>query len=61
LQLSAFAKAADGMELPRYENFYSSTPAGLPSDAEVLEKVKKMIADLMALKNAPVMTGDSIS
>ncbi|HTB09967.1 MAG TPA: TldD/PmbA family protein [Bryobacteraceae bacterium] len=55
LRISAFAKASDGMELPRFENFYSSTMEGLPSDAEVLEKVKKMIADLMALKSAPVM------
>jgi predicted Zn-dependent protease len=55
LTLSAFAKASDGMELPRYENFYSATLGGLPSDAQVLEKVSKMIADLMALKNAPVM------
>jgi TldD protein len=55
LMISAFAKASDGMELPRYETFYSPTLKGLPSDAEVLEKVKKMIADLMALKNAPVM------
>lgn len=55
LLISAFAKASDGMELPRYESFYSSTPGGLPSDAVVLEKVQKMIADLMALKNAPVM------
>ena len=55
LRLSAFAKASDGMELPRYENFYSPTLDGLPNDNEVLEKVKKMIADLMALKNAPVM------
>jgi predicted Zn-dependent protease len=55
LALSAFAKAADGMELPLYESFYSSTLAGLPSDDAVLQKVGKMIADLMALKNAPVM------
>jgi TldD protein len=55
LRLSAFAKASDGMELPRYENFYSPTPEGLPGDDEVLEKIKKMIADLMALKGAPVM------
>jgi TldD protein len=55
LRISAFAKASDGMELPRFENFYSATMEGLPSDAEVLEKVKKMIADLMALKSAPVM------
>jgi TldD protein len=56
LMISAFAKASDGMELPRFENFYSSTLEGLPSDEAVLEKVKKMIADLMALKSAPVMT-----
>ena len=56
LMISAFAKASDGMELPRFENFYSSTLEGLPSDEAVLEKVNKMIADLMALKNAPVMT-----
>jgi predicted Zn-dependent protease len=43
------------MELPRVENFYSSTPEDLPSDQVVLEKVQKMVADLMALKNAPVM------
>ncbi len=55
LLISAFAKASDGMELPRYESFYSSTLDGLPGDAAVLEKVQKMIADLMALKNAPVM------
>jgi TldD protein len=55
LLISAFAKASDGMELPLYESFYSTTPESLPSDAAVLEKVQKMIADLMALKNAPVM------
>jgi TldD protein len=55
LMISAFAKASDGMELPRYESFYSPTLDGLPSDAQVFERVKQMIADLMALKNAPVM------
>ncbi len=55
LMISAFAKASDGMELPRYESFYSPTLDGLPGDAQVLERVKQMIADLMALKNAPVM------
>jgi TldD protein len=55
LQLTSFAKASDGMELPRYESFYSSTLAGLPDDASVLHAVDKMTKDLMALKNAPVM------
>ncbi len=53
--ISAFSKASDGMELPRYESFYSSTLQGLPDDAKVLEKVNGMTKDLMALKMAPVM------
>jgi TldD protein len=55
LMVNAFAKASDGMELPRYESFYSSTLQGLPTDAVVLAKVEKMTKDLMALKLSPVM------
>ena len=55
LMISAFAKASDGMELPLFESFYSSTSDGLPTDAEVLQKVDKMTKSLMALKLAPVM------
>jgi TldD protein len=55
LMISGFAKASDGMELPRYESFYSSTLAGMPSDDAVLAKVQQMTKDLMALKTAPVM------
>lgn len=55
LHITAFAKASDGMELPRYESFFSSTPEGLPSDEVVMERVAKMAKDLMALKMAPVM------
>ena len=55
LMISAFAKASDGMELPLYESFYSSTSDGLPTDVEVLQKVDKMTKSLMALKLAPVM------
>ena len=55
LMISAFAKASDGMELPRYESFYSSTMQGLPGDDVVLQKVNTMIKELMALKTAPVM------
>jgi TldD protein len=55
LSIQAFAKASDGMELPRYESYYSSTLTGLPDDATVLRAVDKMTKDLMALKNAPVM------
>jgi TldD protein len=55
LLISGFAKASDGMELPRYESFYSSTLRGLPSDQVVLQKVDKMTKELMALKSAPLM------
>ncbi len=55
LMISAFSKASDGMELPKYESFYSSTLQGLPSDETVMAAVQKMTKDLMALKTAPVM------
>jgi len=54
LSIAAFSKADDGMELPRYESFYSSTLEGLPDEATVLKSVDKMIADLRALKIAPL-------
>jgi predicted Zn-dependent protease len=54
LTLNAFAKASDGMELPRSEYFYSSTLGGLPSDDVVLAKVQTITKELMALKTAPV-------
>jgi TldD protein len=63
LNILAFSKADDGMELPRYESFFSFTPEGLPGDAAVLKAVSNMIADLEALRNAPVVdpyTGPAI-
>lgn len=63
LIISAFTKAEDGMELPRYESFFSFTPEGLPEDQRVLQTVEKMIADLQALRTAPVVepyTGPAI-
>jgi len=63
LLIEASAKALDGMELPRYESFAALTPQGLPDDATVLKAVDKMIADLKALRAAPVVdpqTGPAI-
>jgi predicted Zn-dependent protease len=63
LFLTAFTKADDGMELPRYESFLAVTPAGLPDDETVLATVERMIADLLALREAPVVdpyTGPAI-
>jgi predicted Zn-dependent protease len=55
LMIWAYTKASDGMELPRYETFFSFTPEGLPDDATVLKAVSKVIDDLKALKNAPIV------
>jgi TldD protein len=63
LVISAYTKAEDGMELPRYESFVASTPDRLPDDATVLKTVDHMIADLYALRQAPVVdayTGPAI-
>jgi len=63
LYLSAYAKAADGMELPRYESFFAFTPQELPSDQSVLRAVERMITDLHALQRAPAIdpyTGPAI-
>jgi TldD protein len=50
----AYAKADDGMELPRYESFFGFTEKDLPDDATVLKAVNKMIRDLEALRLAPL-------
>lgn len=55
LFIYAFSKATDGMELPRYETFFATTPGGLPSDEVVLKAVDVMIKDLHALRTAPVV------
>jgi predicted Zn-dependent protease len=54
ISISAATKADDGMELPRHETFFAFRPEGLPSDEVVLAKVERMIADLQALRVAPL-------
>jgi len=63
LYISAYTKADDGMELPRYESFFAFSPEGLPDEATVLKTVDTMIKDLLALRQAPVVepyTGPAI-
>jgi TldD protein len=55
LTIAAFTQAEDGMVLPRYESFVASTPGGLPDDSTILRTVDRLIADLHALKQAPVL------
>lgn len=47
--------ADDGMELWQYAAFDSHTPEGLPHDAEIAAGVDKVIQDLLALRNAPIV------
>lgn len=54
LFLIAYTKADDGMELPRYESFLGFSEKDLPDDATVLKDVDRMIADLEALRVAPL-------
>jgi TldD protein len=63
LFISAFTKADDGMELPRYESFFGVRLEDLPDDATVLKTVAGMIKDLQALRTAPIVepyTGPAI-
>ena len=63
LSISAQTKADDGMTLPRYESFSAFSIDGLPDDDTVLATVDRMIADLHALRDAPVVdpyTGPAI-
>ena len=63
LFLSAQTKADDGMDLPRYESFFAYDPKGLPSDADVLKTVDRMVQDLHTLRTAPLVdpyTGPAI-
>jgi predicted Zn-dependent protease len=55
LDIWALTKADDGMELPRRESFFAFTAEELPSDEEVLAVVEQMMADLAALRSAPVV------
>ena len=55
LSVSASTKADDGMELPRYESFFAFTPDGLPADDVVVAAAEKMVADLQALREAPLV------
>ncbi len=54
LSISAHTEAEDGMKLPLNETWSSFTTNGLPSDETVLQQVERMIADLAALRDAPV-------
>lgn len=51
----AMTKADDGMELPRYESYFASTPDSMPADQEVMTGVNGMMQDLAAMRTAPMV------
>ena len=55
LYLTCEGKADDGMDLRRYESFDASSINGLPEDKEILEAIHRMIDELLALREAPLV------
>ena len=63
ISISASTRADDGMVLPRSEQFFALSPDGLPPDEEVMATVHGMVAELEALRTAPLVepyTGPAI-
>jgi TldD protein len=63
LQISAVAKADDGMELPLYLSYFGFEESDFPSEDRVLADVRSMIETLDKLRTAPLVepfTGPAI-
>lgn len=61
--IQASTIADDGMQLFQYHSFDAHTPEGLPDDETVLAAVDQVIADVLALREAPIVdpyTGPAI-
>lgn len=54
ISLNAEAVAADGMQLPLYQNFYAPVFSGLPADKTVREEARNLSEMLSRLKQAPL-------
>jgi predicted Zn-dependent protease len=55
LFIQAATKADDGMELPLYTSYFARSPEGLPSEAELMAEVARMIDLLSRLRRAPLV------
>lgn len=63
ISISASTRADDGMVLPRTEQFFALSPDNLPPDEEVMAAAHRMVAELDALRTAPLVepyTGPAI-
>ena len=54
LHVQGITKANDGMELPLYNSYFAYRPDKLTADADIMKQTEQMVANLTALKNAPV-------
>jgi TldD protein len=55
LQITASAKADDGMEMPLYLSYFGFNESEIPSETKVLADLRAMIADLSKLRAAPLV------
>jgi TldD protein len=55
LELFVQGKAPDGMDLQRYANFDWVDPSKAPSDATVLDQVRLLTSQIVALQKAPLV------
>ncbi|WP_143785718.1 metallopeptidase TldD-related protein [Ohtaekwangia koreensis] len=54
MNIAASIRATDGDIVPLHISYYAAMPEGLPGDEKIMEDVKKMIATLAKLQNAPL-------
>ena len=55
LAIYARIKAADGMVLPLFKDYFAFRPADLPDDSTVLRDVREIVRKLTVLKTAPIV------
>src|SRR5687767_10997672 len=55
LFIQGITKAADGMELPLYNTYFSRTADGLPEEKQLLADVREMMSLLARLRTAPLV------
>jgi predicted Zn-dependent protease len=55
LFMEAVTKAADGMELPLYNSYFSRTLGGLPDEAQLVADARAMMDLLARLRDAPLV------
>jgi predicted Zn-dependent protease len=55
LQITAIAKASDGMDLHNSESFEAADPSGLPGDEEVMTAIRRLASTVTKMAGSPVV------